>query len=557
MIPTSVSAFNLTSASYDDVFFSFTNETTGAYDIFFASNGSILYMKSLSNKNIFQYTLSTPYDLSTASYANIVSDSPGDVLNVEGFQVSKDGTKVYIYGSNASGIHQYTLTTPFDMSTFTSTSTATVFNTERNLVTSSEFSSDGTKLYTTSSFIDEVYQYTLSTPFDVSTASFDNLTFYYGDQEDQAKNIVFNTDGTNMFINGSDSERLYQYTLTTPFDISTASYNNVSLDLTTESGGPSSVFFNDDYSKMYVMGRDNDNVYQYSLDQIDPEITTLFPDDNAINVSINTDLILTFSESIDTEAGNITIAKVSDDTIVEVIDSAGAKVSATDTNEITINAATTLDYSTEYYVLIDATAFDDSNSNSFAGISGTSTWNFTTRDEPQESEDEDEDDNSRRTGTSLSRRILNLEEMGKYDKAQELRDRFNIREDKEDSSELSLLLVIQTLIRIGIIPEDQAQTALNMTEDNGNNDYVFTKDLELNDIDEDVRVLQKYLNNNGFLVAQTGPGSLGNETNIFGSLTQSALIEFQNTNSNEILMSVGLTSGTGYFGQSTRNFVNN
>ena len=72
----------------------------------------------------------------------------------------------------------------------------------------------------------------------------------------------------------------------------------------------------------------------------------------------------------------------------------------------------------------------------------------------------------------------------------------------------------------------------------------------------DVLELQKYLNAQGFLLAQNGIGSPGEETNYFGPLTYKALIEFQETHSIDILAPVGLKKGTGYFGSSTRAFVN-
>jgi hypothetical protein len=78
--------------------------------------------------------------------------------------------------------------------------------------------------------------------------------------------------------------------------------------------------------------------------------------------------------------------------------------------------------------------------------------------------------------------------------------------------------------------------------------YMFDRDLYLNMIGEDVKELQKFLNNHGFLVATEGPGSLGNETEKFGSLTKQALIKFQLANS--------ISPAIGYFGEITRGIVN-
>ena len=76
---------------------------------------------------------------------------------------------------------------------------------------------------------------------------------------------------------------------------------------------------------------------------------------------------------------------------------------------------------------------------------------------------------------------------------------------------------------------------------------LLTKNRQLYDRGEDVRALQKFFNTQGFLVAQSGPGSPGNETPIFGTNTYRAVIKFQKSN--------GLPA-TGYLGPLTRALIN-
>lgn len=78
--------------------------------------------------------------------------------------------------------------------------------------------------------------------------------------------------------------------------------------------------------------------------------------------------------------------------------------------------------------------------------------------------------------------------------------------------------------------------------------YTFTRDLSLGTVGDDVVQLQKYLNTHGFVIAQSGPGSVGNETTKFGSLTQAALVRFQQAK--------GISPASGYFGAITRAYVN-
>lgn len=112
----------------------------------------------------------------------------------------------------------------------------------------------------------------------------------------------------------------------------------------------------------------------------EPTISTLNPADNATGVAVDANLVITFDQAVDVETGNITIYKSSDDSTVEEIDVTSGQVAGTGTNTITINPSSDLGSETSYYIQIDATAFDNSGGDSFAGISGTTTWNFTTAD---------------------------------------------------------------------------------------------------------------------------------------------------------------------------------
>ncbi|MBP6855889.1 MAG: right-handed parallel beta-helix repeat-containing protein [Candidatus Pacebacteria bacterium] len=86
--------------------------------------------------------------------------------------------------------------------------------------------------------------------------------------------------------------------------------------------------------------------------------------------------------------------------------------------------------------------------------------------------------------------------------------------------------------------------------------YTFTTSLSVGMTHPEVKYLQQYLNTHGFPLTTQGTGSFGHETSFFGALTKRALIKFQDTHLKEILDPVGLTKGTGYFGSSTRAYVN-
>jgi hypothetical protein len=100
--------------------------------------------------------------------------------------------------------------------------------------------------------------------FALSSASYDSVSFSVSSQEGSPRDLVFNTDGTKMFVIGNSSDSVYQYTLSTGFDLSTASYDSVSFSVSSQSADPSDLSFNADGTKMYMVGVDNSTIFQYS-----------------------------------------------------------------------------------------------------------------------------------------------------------------------------------------------------------------------------------------------------------------------------------------------------
>ena len=85
-----------------------------------------------------------------------------------------------------------------------------------------------------------------------------------------------------------------------------------------------------------------------------PTIISLSPLDNAIDVLVDTNLIMTFSEIVSAGTGNITIKKAFDNSTVETIDVTSGQVTGGGTATITVNPSVTLDSSTDYYIQVAA-----------------------------------------------------------------------------------------------------------------------------------------------------------------------------------------------------------
>jgi hypothetical protein len=112
------------------------------------------------------------------------------------------------------------------------------------------------------------------------------------------------------------------------------------------------------------------------IDVTGPVATAFSPVNGATNIQTTQTAIITFDENIQKGTGSISVKRVSDNVTVQTIDISTAAVTVA--GNVASFDITGLLFSTSYYIEITAGAFKDVLNNNFAGISGNSTWTFTT-----------------------------------------------------------------------------------------------------------------------------------------------------------------------------------
>jgi Ca2+-binding RTX toxin-like protein len=113
-------------------------------------------------------------------------------------------------------------------------------------------------------------------------------------------------------------------------------------------------------------------------DTAPPTASSFNPADNATGVAVGANLVINFSEAIQPGTGNLVIKKLSDNSLVETIAVTAANVTVSG-SQLTIDPTANLGEGTDYYVEIANGAIKDIAGNNYAGITGNSTWNFTTQ----------------------------------------------------------------------------------------------------------------------------------------------------------------------------------
>ena len=217
------------------------------------------------NLQLTGYTITdSRYDLDVASFNAQSAQTSLQGGDMQGLVFKTDGTSMFVSNRTNDSVHQYTLSTAWDVSTASYASKSFSVAAQTGTGQDVTLSTDGTSMYIVENTSDNVYQYTLSTPWDVSTASYASKSFSVGSQSNWPRDVMFLADGASMFVIDDVNDTIYQYTLSTPWDVSTASYASKSFNPSSTSASSLSMSFNNDGTLLYVLG--TSYVFQYDVD---------------------------------------------------------------------------------------------------------------------------------------------------------------------------------------------------------------------------------------------------------------------------------------------------
>lgn len=291
-----------TTLTYDSYFYVGGYETL-PYGMAFDPDGERFYVIGATGDDVNQFSLSTAWDLSTASYVRTSSSLSSIDSAPHGIFFKPDGTKMYMMGGANDSVYEFTLSTAWDVSTLSLNSSATFsVNSYESSPTDVFFKDDGTTMYVIGNLGDEINEFTLSTAWDLSTASYRTFfviqsqesspkgmyirpdggmlfvvgasgdgvdTYYMGYNKSlyisaATRGICFKPDGTKFYAIGGSADILKEYDMSTAWEPYTATYNQ-QLSLNTLESDPQDVFFKPDGTKLYIIGRSGDDINEYNV----------------------------------------------------------------------------------------------------------------------------------------------------------------------------------------------------------------------------------------------------------------------------------------------------
>ena len=249
----------------------------------FNNDGTKFYLTSSIAEEINVYDLTTAWDLTTAVHKCAEPHWTSGNGNARHIAFSADGTYMFVVrggiGDNTDYVYRYLLSAPFDVcdgytrgsgsnsSYVLGGSNYINIDSQQNRTNGLAFSPDGKNMYITGTEDASIDQYTLATAWDLTTAVHGG-SFGFEDSSGETVpfNATFNYDGTKMWMTGWTKDLIFEYDLSTAWDVTTATlFGEIAGAFVGWDDGPSAFVFSPDASKIFVLGSTDDKVSEFKL----------------------------------------------------------------------------------------------------------------------------------------------------------------------------------------------------------------------------------------------------------------------------------------------------
>ena len=241
--------------------YTFTNGEGNPQGLAFSEDGTKMFVVGRQNDTVYEYIL-----------GGSISNSTADVNDID-----NDGNTTELIAKTFSFPGPYCLGTAHKIAAMNFAPHAS-----EGGANGIAFSTNGTKMFIVGNDRDRVYEYRLTVPFATNGTGTGYGTSHHstfiGDynlnsQDTDVQGIAFSANGTRMFLLGTQNNSVYEYKLAAPFGLTTTVYLDISLDVdatVTAVGGknensPTGIAFSNDGLKMFIVGDERNSVHEYKL----------------------------------------------------------------------------------------------------------------------------------------------------------------------------------------------------------------------------------------------------------------------------------------------------
>jgi hypothetical protein len=254
------------------------NSESDPTGIFFKPDGTKMFLVGYNDDQLKEFSLSTPWDLTSYTLTNalnLTTSGPHDLY------FSPDGTKFFWCDSNYRRVFKGEMSTAWD------TSTATLYTAnedsyyEGSQPVAVHFKSDGTRMFVGVTSGDLVKEFDLSTAWDLSTVTATGNTYAIHDvnSNSQPHGISFSNNGEIMYV-VDHIKNIQEFLLASPWSISGMTFSGYQA-----TGNPDSsytaLYYNEDANYAFVVSNGNNWAMRFATASVQPGVDGTFASDMA------------------------------------------------------------------------------------------------------------------------------------------------------------------------------------------------------------------------------------------------------------------------------------
>ena len=139
------------------------------------------------------------------------------------------------------------------------------FNVSSQVTTSEDlvFSDDGGIMYISDSSTGITYQYTIGTVWNISTASYSGYSYNASSVVASQTAMSFKSDGLKAYFASYTANRIYQYSISVPWNISTATYDEIYIDTSLKGNNPADIIVTSGIARLFILDDVDNKLYRY------------------------------------------------------------------------------------------------------------------------------------------------------------------------------------------------------------------------------------------------------------------------------------------------------
>ncbi|MFZ9341972.1 MAG: YncE family protein [Candidatus Nanopelagicaceae bacterium] len=234
---------------------SFVTSASLPHSLFFSIDGYYIYILDTLGDTLYSYQLASPWNMSSLIQGSAQTSLSAQDSAPYGLYISPDGENLYMCGQFSGDVYQYKLPQPWVIANMYLVGNIDIGSANCYGI---DFRPDGKEFWALDNPNSTIKKWTLSTPWDITTAQTTIFSIQVGSGTNDFR---WTQDGRFLVTIGGTTVRIYPFSVPWTF----TSAGSTITKTVTQDNSAFGIYVKPDCTKVYTIGQQNDDVYEYDV----------------------------------------------------------------------------------------------------------------------------------------------------------------------------------------------------------------------------------------------------------------------------------------------------